>query len=77
MVPFTSSAGWQISGYITLIVLIRGNEREGGKKGEGERSKILYIFLLLLIFRPNHLLEAHVSGHMVKRELTQEGEVSY
>jgi hypothetical protein len=26
-------------------------------------------------FRPNHLLESHVSGHMVKREITEEGEV--
>jgi hypothetical protein len=25
--------------------------------------------------RPNHLLESHVSGHMVKREVTEEGEV--
>ena len=26
-------------------------------------------------FRPTHLLESHVSGQMVKREVTEEGEV--
>ena len=26
-------------------------------------------------FRPTHLLESHVSGQMVKKEITEEGEV--
>ena len=29
-----------------------------------------------LFFRQTQLLESHVSGHMVKKEITQEGEVS-
>ena len=29
-----------------------------------------------LLFRPTHLLESHVSGQMVKKEVTEEGEVS-
>ena len=29
----------------------------------------------IFFFRPTHLLESHVSGQMVKREVTEEGEV--
>ena len=33
------------------------------------------IVAIAVVARPHHLLEAHVSGHMVKREVTEEGEV--
>ena len=39
------------------------------------------IFLIILIyssfFRPTHLLESHVSGVLLKKEVTEEGEVGY
>ncbi|XP_023343757.1 inward rectifier potassium channel irk-1 [Eurytemora carolleeae] len=39
------------------------------------RNGSFYLLCRVADLRPNHLLEAHVSGHMVKRELTQEGEI--
>ena len=36
-----------------------------------------HLIIITKCFRQTQLLESHVSGHMVKKEVTQEGEVRF
>ena len=41
----------------------------------GKTAKCKVKIDIIYRFRPTHLLESHVSGQMVKKEVTDEGEV--